>query len=50
MFGGLWLGFEVTVWVSVSLRVNSFRDFFSLFLRSQYYSMLTVRHSNHTFF
>ena len=32
----------------VSVSVNCFKDPFSVLLRSQHYSMLTVRHRNHT--
>ena len=36
--------------VMVSVRVNSFRDSFSVFLRTQHYSMLTIQHRNHTIY
>ena len=40
--------FEVRFMVvnRVSVRVNSFRDSFSVLLHAQHYSMLTVRHRN----
>ena len=31
----------------VSVGFNSFRDFFSVLLHAQHYSMLAVRHRNH---
>ena len=60
MFGGLglhlWFRVMVTFWVNVSVRVsvrvsvsvNYFRDSFSLLLHAQHYSMLPVRHRNHS--
>ena len=42
--------FRVRVGVSVVVRVSvsSFRDSFSVFLRAQHYSILTVRYHNHS--
>ena len=45
---GLGLGFRVMV--SVSVRVNSFRESFSVFLCAHHYSTLTARNSNHTLY
>ena len=33
-----------------SVKVNCFRDSFSAFIHAQQYSMLTVRHRNHTLY
>ena len=43
---GVW--FRVRARARVSVRVNSFRDSFLVFIRVQHYSMLTVRHRNHS--
>ena len=36
--------FEVRFMVANRVRVNSFRDSFSVLLHAQHYSMLTIRH------
>ena len=41
-------GIRVRVSVEVSVRVNSFNYSLSVLLRAQHYSMLTVRHRNHS--
>ena len=45
---GIRVRFMVRLSVSVNVRVNSFRDFFSVFLRAHQYSILTIGNSNHT--
>ena len=45
MFGGLGLGFALTL---TSVRVNSFRESFSVLLRAQHYFRLTVRHRKYS--
>ena len=42
------IGVRVRFGVRVSVRVNYFRDSFSVLLRAQHYSMLTIRHHNHS--
>ena len=49
-----WEIISLTVWValrvSVSVRDNYFMDSFSVLIRAQQFSMLTVRHCNHTLY
>ena len=42
--------FEIGVMLSVSVRDNSFRDCFSVFLWAHQYSIVTVWHRNHTLY
>ena len=48
MFGRLGLG--LALGLGSKIVVNSFRDSFSVLLRTQNYSMLTVRYHNHSDF
>ena len=54
MFGGLGLGFGfglgLLLVLELVLGVNYFRESFSVLLRAQHYSVLTVWHCNHSLF